>query len=386
MMTARMPTEIGVDDNIYARPSTFPGRGMGNVFADAGYDCGYGGKWHAPESVAPPDSGFDHFFHGTHAGLAEACARFLTDPARSQRPFLLVASFNEPHGICEWARGQAPPSGDVPDVDWRELPVLPGNFAPGSEEAAVPRLVQDMAWIVHPTQNWNAEKWRRYRHAYYRLCERVDAEIATVIDALDRSGHRDDTLILFTSDHGDGLGAHHWNQKKILYDEVVRVPFIVVPPASLTGAEGQVRDELVSVGLDLLPTLCDIAGIPADSEWNGRSVRPLLDQGNDVSWREEVVAETVWRFPGLMPPPKQASLSGRMVRTNRFTYLCYSWGEHREQLFDMDTDSGQMVNLATSGSHQSVLDDHRRRLAEQCRANGDQQFTRFIPAARCAPR
>nr|WP_275264285.1 sulfatase-like hydrolase/transferase [Jiangella asiatica] len=397
MVTGRMPSELGVNDNIAAVPAGFPARSLGRVFRTAGYDCAYAGKWHVPgvrhdgpdgaptpKPDAPPASGFDLIHAGDHDGLAEACGRYLASDERGRRPFLLVASFNEPHGICQWARGQKPPSGEVPDADWRELPLLPPNFAAGSEEPEALRLVQRFAWLIYPTQSWDEEKWRRYRYAYFRLCERADTEIATLLSALAAAGRREDTLIVFTSDHGDMQGAHRWNQKKNLYEESAGVPFVVVPPAGARA--GHTRDDLVSVGLDLLPTLCDYAGIEPDPRWAGRSVRSLVEAAPaGQPWREHVVAETEWSFPGPAPAPAKGALVARMVRTARYKYLCHSWGLHREQLFDLDRDPGELTNLATSGAHQGILADHRSRLVEHCRAIGD-VFVRHVPAPGLAPR
>lgn len=231
--------------------------------------------------------------------------------------------------------------------------------------------------------HWDEEKWRRYRYAYFRLCERVDAEIATLLAGLDASGLRENTVIVFTSDHGDMQGAHGWNQKKNLYEESAGVPFIVVPPG---GGQGSVCDELVSVGVDLLPTLCDFAGIKPDPEWAGHSVRTITEGGPDErDTRDQVITETEWEFPGLMPQPVMSRLLGRMVRTARYKYQCFSWGQHREQLFDLHSDPGEMINLATSGAHQHVLDDHRRRLASHCASIGD-RFARYVPASGVSPR
>ncbi|GAB3751045.1 sulfatase family protein [Microlunatus parietis] len=394
MITGLMPSALGVNDNIALVPESFPADTLGRIFAAAGYECAYAGKWHVPgvahEGGRPgpagrATSGFDEIFSGTHDGLAQACSTYLTAAERRDAPFLLVASFNEPHGICEWARGQRPPSGELPDPDWRELPLLPPNFAAGSEEPEALRQVQQFAWMVHPTQQWDEERWRRYRYAYHRLCERVDAEIATLLAGLDAAGLRDNTLIIFTSDHGDMQGAHQWNQKKVLYQEAAGVPFIVVPPGG--SAAGRTSTELVSVGLDLLPTLCDYAGIEPAGNRAGRSVRPLLESGHATrpQWREHIVVETEWTFPGLMPPPVMSTLLGRLVRTERYAYLCHSWGLHREQLFDLGQDPGQLINLATSGRHQPILDDHRRRLREHC-AVGDDRFARHVPEVGVPPR
>ena len=74
--------------------------------------------------------------------------------------------------------------------------------------------------------HFDVAKWRQYRWAYYRLIERSDALIGQVLASLDASGHADDTVIVFTADHGDCQGAHGWSQKTVFYEESVRVPFI----------------------------------------------------------------------------------------------------------------------------------------------------------------
>lgn len=389
MMSGRMPSEVGMNDNVTAPTAPFPARSLGTVFRDAGYECAYAGKWHVPgvthDGEGPddrPSSGFRKLADSLD-DVAGRSVEFLARARGQAPPFLLVASFNEPHGICQWARGQAPPSGEVDDPDWRELPVLPSNFAAGTEEPEAIRLAQQVGQMVHPTQQWDEEHWRRYRYAYYRLCERVDAEIGQVLAGLDEHGLRDDTVVVFTADHGDMQGAHQWNQKKNLYEEAAGVPFILAP----AGAKGNaVRDELVSVGLDLLPTLCDYAGIKPDPEWAGMSVRTLVDGSSDGPWRDDVVVQTEWALPGVnLIPGAYPPLKGRAVRSSRHKYMCFSWGRHREQLFDLHEDPGEMINLATSGRHQDVLAEHRRRLSERCEIIGD-DFTQYIPSPGVAPR
>ena len=78
-----------------------------------------------------------------------------------------------------------------------------------------------------PVGQYPEEQWRRLTWGYYRLGEKVDALIGKVLDALEQSGQRDNTVIVFTSDHGDCCGAHKFNQKTVFYEESARVPFIL---------------------------------------------------------------------------------------------------------------------------------------------------------------
>ena len=167
----------------------------------------------------------------------------------------------------------------------------------------------------------------------------VDAQIGRVLDALRSSGLEDETVVVFTSDHGDLDAAHRLEHKSILYEEAARVPLIVshrgvTPPGVVD------REHLVSVGLDLIPTLCDFAGIDPPEGLLGRSVRPLAEGRPPKAWRQYVVAE---------------SRVGRMVRTARYKYNLYESGAHREQLIDLVSDPGEMQNLAEDPAHAEVL-------------------------------
>lgn len=189
----------------------------------------------------------------------------------------------------------------------------------------------------------------------------------------------DATLVVFTSDHGDGHGAHRTIQKTLFYEESVRVPLVVRPPGGIERRDrgrdrnrnrererdqdgGRIEDALVSNGLDLLPTLCDYAGIDPPPDLPGRSVRPLVEREADADRRDAVVAQT---------RREDWDLTGRMVRTDRYKYVVYNRGRRREQLFDLRADPGEMVDLTESDAHAAALDRHRELLLEHCLARED---------------
>ncbi len=190
---------------------------------------------------------------------------------------------------------------------------------------------------------------------YAHLTETVDAEIGIVLAALKESGLEDDTLVVFTSDHGDMDAAHQLAYKSLLYEESVRIPFIMARKGAIPAGRVD-QKHLVSNGLDLLPTLCDYAGIEPPAGLPGRSLRPLAE-GRDVpDWRSEVFVE---------------SENGRMVRTARYKYCLYDSGERRETLVDLERDPGEMNNLATSPQHRDELNRHRRLLMIWCEQQKD---------------
>src|SRR6185436_8764125 len=108
---------------------------------------------------------------------------------------------------------------------------------------------------------------------YYRMIEKVDGQIGRVLGALDALGPAGrNTLVVFTSDHGECAGAHGFSEKVVFYEESVRVPLILAWPGRI--ASGR-REQLVNTGVDLLPTLLDFAGLAAVPGLPGRSLRPL---------------------------------------------------------------------------------------------------------------
>jgi arylsulfatase A-like enzyme len=127
------------------------------------------------------------------------------------------------------------------------------------------------------------------------------------------------------------------------------------------------RTHLVSSGLDLLPTLCDWAGVEPPKIQRGLSVRALAEGREPKTWRDEVVAETAFSTRG----GGAFGVKGRMVRTAKYKYVAYSEGRLREQLFDLEKDPGEMANLAMNVQYRDALNDHRRRLAAWCRQTQD---------------
>lgn len=152
------------------------------------------------------------------------------------------------------------------------------------------------------------------------------------------------------------MGAHRWTQKQVLYEESVKVPFIVRPPG---GMEGHVNEEALVSGLDLVPTIMDYAGVAVPDELYGNSVKPIVDDPEWDGGHEFVVSETTFGTGN-----GDFGVRGRMLRTDRYKYIVYNKGKHREQLFDMENDPGEMVNLAGEEQYQEELDRHRKLLRD----------------------
>ncbi|MEM6561024.1 MAG: sulfatase-like hydrolase/transferase, partial [Planctomycetota bacterium] len=342
MITGRYPHQVGCMNNQAKLADEHVARSMGHLFRAAGYATAYGGKWHAGGPIdlrTDADKfGFEHLCGINDHQLPDACNAYLRRD--HDRPFLLFASFDNPHNICEHSRDQLLPWGEVEDVGPGAHPNLPANFAPPAFEAGVLDVIREK--LACTQFCYTPERWRRYRHVYHRLCEKVDAQIGKILDTLDATGLAENTVVVFHADHGDHAGAHGLLQKSTSYEESARVPFIVAPP----DAVGRVERHLVSTGIDLLPTLFDYAGIDAPDDLPGQSLRPVVEQRPDIPTRTAVFIESIH---------DGTDIAMRSVRTDRHKYTLYDRGPNREMLFDLEHDPGELVNLAVEDRHADTL-------------------------------
>jgi arylsulfatase A-like enzyme len=393
LQTGLMPSTVGMGRNEDGSKATVTDvmveQSLGRLFGNAGYETVYGGKVHLPRKMNEVENlGYRNLTSDSRQGLAQACAKFIKGP--HEKPFFLFASFINPHDICymaindfrrtkgkavvgntdsktcEAVLDRARAGGDVDAFVQASCPPLAANHeVPEAEPQCITRkYVNARAFRAYIRKNWNENQWRLHRWLYCRLTEMVDKEIGVVLDALREARMEDNTLIVFTSDHGDMDSAHKLEHKSVLYEESVRVPFIMsykdVIPA------GNVDDtHLVSNGLDLLPTLCAYAGIEAPKGLHGTSLRPLAERRGIGQWRRVVVSE---------------SQNGRMLLTDRFKYCLYDWGENREQLIDLENDPGEMKNLAGLESHKDVLNEHRELLRQWVERTDDKIAAEYVNA------
>jgi arylsulfatase A-like enzyme len=369
LFTGHYPHQTGVQTNRPDDPLSDKLPCLGKLFCDD-YETAYFGKWHIARSFGDVD------WHGFHERQQKGCiynsdriVEFLK--REHDRPFLAVASFMNPHDICQIARYEPirhGALGELPPVEKR--PPLPKNFGIPEDET------DTIAWMrrsyqtapMFPVGNYTDAQWRRLIWGYYRLVEMVDQRIGETLSALEEAGLEEETLVVFLSDHGDCHGAHHWNQKTVFYDESARVPLIFSQPGVI--AEGTTCDRLVNTGVDLLPTLCQIGDGAMPDDLPGESLVPLL-LGKEAPARREYVIVQNHMVQGAPVEGKSPKPRGRMVRSDRYKYCVYDWGEHRESLVDMQSDPGEMRNLARKPEYRQVLHEHRRLLEAFAREHHD---------------
>jgi arylsulfatase A-like enzyme len=178
--------------------------------------------------------------------------------------------------------------------------------------------------------------------AYYGMIEYLDDLTGMLLDALERSGQRENTLIVFMSDHGETLGDHGLLEKGCrFYEGLVRVPLIFHWPGHFQ--QGVVSNALVEL-TDIVPTLLDVGGVPYPDKMMGRSLLPILDGQVGPDYHRDFVRCEYYR---TLLPGEETGFEGTyatMIRDARYKLVVYH-GHELGELFDLDADPGEFTNL-----------------------------------------
>ena len=287
----------------------------------------------------------------------------LKELAALDEPFFLHVSFWKPHSPFEIG----PPYDSL--YDDIEIP-LPEQFT-DADLAKLPLPVQKLAMRAGGKARLTSREQLQWIYrSYYGAITHVDHEIGLLLDALQATGEADNTLIVFSSDHGDQLLEHGIMGKNCFFDASVRVPFMVSLPGRIPPAN---HDELIET-IDLMPTLLELIGVPEPVECQGRSFAPLIaDMGRDYTPHDAVFSENVIpeviNSGGLdLPFEKGKGVDGirhpdaKMVRTERWKYCYYVDGD--AELYDLREDPHEMTNLAGRAELREVEQELRTRILD----------------------
>jgi arylsulfatase A-like enzyme len=281
--------------------------------------------------------------------VLERCAK------RKDRPFFLAVGFFRPHTpyVAPQAYFDLYPQRDMPVVqgvkeDQADIPP-PGL---GSHKKEQDQLTDDLR--------------QQARRAYLASISFMDAQVGRVVDALGRLGLADNTIIVFTSDHGYHMGEHGLWQKMSLFEESARVPLLIVAPG--VAKEGVAAGSPVS-HVDLFPTLAELCTVKAPENLQGQSLVPML-RDPSATGRNWAVTQ-VMRGGGPLRASVTTNVSaegpryfGYTLRTPRWRYTEWDEGRKGRELYDHEADPRELTNLAQQPEHSGTIED----LAQHLRA------------------
>jgi iduronate 2-sulfatase len=266
-------------------------------------------------------------------GLAAADAvRLLERFKRNNEAFFLGVGFYRPHTPYVAPKRYF----DMYPRDRIELPRLADADRSRTPEAAYRSALKEQDAMTD-------DQRREAIQAYWASITFMDAQVGHVLDALDRLGLSDNTIVVFTSDHGYHLGDHGLWQKMSAFERSARVPLIIAAPRAKARGAARGLAELI----DLYPTLADLAGVKPSGPLDGVSLAPMLQ--NPAATVKDAAFTQV--------------RNGYSIRTDRWRYMEWEAGEQGTQLFDMDKDPGETTNLATDPQHATTVKELRARLA-----------------------
>ena len=268
--------------------------------------------------------------------LLDACA---------DRNFMITVSWSPPHDL--WVM----PEPYYSMVDRRTI-ALPGTTElPRWDQRGMSKRLGDLMGL---------DGIREYAAIYHGMVKYIDDQLGRVLRKIDELGLAERTLIIFTSDHGDMVGAHGCIGKSIssFFDDLVRIPLLLQLPGTIK--PGTVIKEPVSQ-VDFMPTILDYVGLPIPQGIHGRSLRPLLE-GKPSAWRDYAFCQRADRL--------------RMLRTDRYKYA-YGVKGTMLALYDLHGDPNEDRNLAPEDRHAGTVRRMHTRLLEVMRQDGDPLVSEF---------
>ncbi len=354
MLTGLYPHKTGVLNNIGQLGGAPLARAtLAKSLQAAGYHTAYLGKWHLGGDPLAAEGWNESFKKDDEAALTQRALRFLREWKAEDGPFALFVMYLDPHDVYRFKAGAAAPPADAPlDESWEKE-----TFA-GKPAAQEHYMRYDSGQGLHGAPR---ATWQAFRAFYRENVRRFDEGAGAVLAALAEHDLLERTAVVVTSDHGEMDTRHRLVFKgPFMYDHVVRMPTLVRLPEAFGGRAPRAVTDHTWVNVDLTPTLLDLAGAenpPVD----GRSAVPLLRGATDHERRDRVIGQYHGKGRWLAPI--------RMLRTERFKYNLYrEWGE---ELYDLERDPHELVNLATDESAAATKAELRAELERWIDENDD---------------
>jgi arylsulfatase A-like enzyme len=213
-------------------------------------------------------------------------------------------------------------------------------------------------------------KFQRYMRDYLSTAKSMDRNIGRILDELDAMGLKENTIVIYTSDQGFYMGEHGWFDKRFMYEESFRTPFVIRYPGHIK--PGTQVNEMV-INIDYAPTLLSMAGVKMPVDMQGSNFAPLLENPGSVkNWRNALYYH-YYEYP---VPHRVAKHFG--IRTAKYKLIRFYYPDEAWELFDMENDKMEMHNLINDPKYTQVVIDLKRQLKETAAYFKDEQALTFM--------
>lgn len=370
---ARVMTAAGYDSLLcgkmhYDRTRRYGFTEIGSLRTNQSTKHGLGHRRN-PDDLAPKDGGDNARFKQFHAGddssvlkhdreVTRMLTDFLASRGKSEKPFFMIAGYLAPHFPLI-----------VPESYWNPYKgKVPMPRIPEGHIASLPLNYRHLR-VGFDVLDPDPEIVRRGRELYYGLTQWLDEQIGEVLDALERSGLADNTVVIYTTDHGENMGEHGMWWKNCMFEHSSRVPLIVSWPKRWPG--GQRRMQACSL-VDVVQTIAELGGAGVPDDWDGKSMVRWLDNA-DAEWRDLALSEYYGH---------NIASGFTMLRHGRFKYVYHAPPDERHpaerELYDLWVDPGEFSNLAGRPEFERVIErmhammieehgEHPDKIEQRCR-------------------
>ena len=366
----------------------------------AGYQTAIVGKWH----LETDPTGFDYWnilpgqgvYHDPtfidmgerkkHTGyVTDLITDFSMEWVKKRdknRPFFLMCHHKAPHRAWDPDEKHARmyEDADIPEPETFNDDYSGRSPAAAAAEMRMDHLNKRDVKVDPPAglEGQALKKWKyqRYIKDYLRCIASVDDNVGRLLDFLDAEGLARNTIVIYTSDQGFYLGDHGWFDKRFMFEESLRMPFLVRYPGVVKA--GTVSDSMVQ-NIDFAPTLLDWAGAPVPPDIQGASARPVLEGRTPTDWRKAIYYH-YYEYPGAHMVKRHYG-----VRTDRYKLIHYYFDIDCWELFDLQKDPNEMKSVYDDPAYADVRKDMHALLDELRKKYGDDHDPfQDVPAA--APR
>lgn len=363
-----------------------------------GYRTGFIGKWHMGNTDDMPQKGFDYWLsfrgQGTYykSALNENGKRFkiedsthisdvLTDKAiqffksnEKQKPFFLYLSHKAVHAEFEPAQRHKGLQSDMKIYNPPSMYLtVKDTLEKYKNVSSAPINYRDIPkWVINQRYSWHGVdylyhgyiQFNDFIRKYLETVRSVDESIGRVLAYLEETGLDKNTVVFYMGDNGFSFGEHGLIDKRHAYEESMRVPLLVYAPGM--GKKGIKAEQLVQ-GIDIAPTIMQIAGIPVPKNMQGQSFLPIM-KGEHIPWRNKIYYEYYWEYDFPQTPTIFS------VRTDRFKYIFNHGTWDINELYDLKQDPYEMNNLIRDTSYRKLSKELRDDLFNWLKQTGGQQI------------